>query len=324
MKNKRKALVTGGCGFVGRHFTCRLVKDEYDVTVVDDLSTGLQPSNWPTNTYLSNDIKFYHADVIDYCRNTTENFDLVIHLAAVVEGRKTIDGDPLRVAKDLAIDSVLFNWLVKSKPKPKKVVYFSSSAAYPEIYQIRTNHYPLSEDMISFVEKIGVPDMTYGWSKLSGEYLAKFATENYDLSTAIYRPFSGYGEDQSFDYPFPSIVKRAMETKPPMIVWGSGEQSRDFIHIDDIVEAVMLTKGILESFEPLNLGTGKGITFKELAKKCLNIVGRDIEIECDISKPEGSFYRVANIERMLKYYTPKIILDEGIKRTVEYFSKMQS
>ena len=157
-----------------------------------------------------------------------------------------------------------------------------------------------------------------GSNQLSGEFLARYAAESYGIATVIYRPFSGYGEDQSFDYPFPSIVKRAMETEPPMIVWGSGEQTRDFIHIDDVVEAVMISHEFLEPGDALNLGTGVGVSFYELAEKCLELAGRDIGVECDTSKPEGVFYRVANPERMFKYYRPSISLEEGIERTKEF------
>lgn len=324
MTKKSKVLITGGCGFVGRHFTHRLINDGHNVTVVDDLSTGIRPEDWPTNLQVNSELKFHQMDVRDFFKESTEPFDLVFHFAAVVGGRQKIENDPLQVATDLAIDSSLFNWLIKIKSGLKKVLYFSSSAVYPIAKQSEKINELLSEELVSFNDYIGKPDMTYGWAKLSGEYLAKFAFENYGIKSAIYRPFSGYGEDQSFDYPFPSIVNRAMETDPPMIVWGTGEQKRDFIHINDIVNIVMDTKDVLKPGEVLNLGTGIGVSFYRLAQKCLEIVGRDMEIICDTSKPAGVFHRVANIERMLKYSTPKISLEEGIERTVKFLSSQKS
>lgn len=317
MDNKR-ALITGGCGFVGRHFACRLVKDGFNVTIVDDLSSGLELNKWPSNTSLHCDVTFHHVDMRDYCRYTDETFDIVVHLAAVVGGRLTIEGVPLKVARNIAIDVDFFNWLAKCSPKPQKVIYFSSSSVYPSSYQTRAHNELLSENLVSFQNHIGIPDMTYGWSKLCGELLVKYAIEYYDLNIVIYRPFSGYGEDQSLDYPFPSIVKRAMETEPPMIIWGSGEQLRDFIHIDDIVEAVMITKDTMKSGEVLNLGTGVGVSFYELAYKILNIVGRDIPVICDRRKPEGVFSRIAQTENMYRYYKPKISLEDGIDRVSKF------
>ena len=76
------------------------------------------------------------------------------------------------------------------------------------------------------------------------------------MSDSDYRPFSGYGEDQSFDYPFPSLIRRVLNKEAPITIWGSGDQCRDFIHIDDIVEAVMQTKDVLKPGEVLNLGSG--------------------------------------------------------------------
>ena len=121
----------------------------------------------------------------------------------------TIEGDPLKVATDLAIDAMLFNWVVKEKLIPRKLLYFSSSAAYPIKEQTSSNNRLLSENMIDLNKKIELPDMTYGWAKLTGEYLAQFAAEKYGLNVVIYRPFSGYGEDQDFTYPFPSVIRRA-------------------------------------------------------------------------------------------------------------------
>jgi nucleoside-diphosphate-sugar epimerase len=91
--------------------------------------------------------------------------------------------------------------------------------------------------MIDFGEILGKPDYTYGWSKLTGEYLGRIAVEKYKLKVAVVRPFSGYGEDQEPVYPFPAIALRVAARRNPVIVWGNGLQSRDFVHIDDAVEA---------------------------------------------------------------------------------------
>ena len=194
----KRALITGGCGFVGRHFARRLLDDGWHVTVIDDLSSGLQPTDWQ---FLP--IWWWLDDLRSIIEDVDQNvFELIIHCAAVVGGRLKIDGDPLAVATDLAIDSDFFNWVVKAKNRPK-VIYFSSSAVYPTELQERKSHAKLAEHLVTFRHfRVGIPDMTYGWAKLTGELLAKHAVEKYDADVVIYRPFSGYGEDQSFDYPF--------------------------------------------------------------------------------------------------------------------------
>ncbi|MCH7744845.1 MAG: NAD(P)-dependent oxidoreductase [Chloroflexi bacterium] len=275
MKQARPAaLVTGGCGFVGRHVTLRLLADGYDVWIVDDESTGRDPRNWMVgagsweelgqNILRYNDetsVTYIRADVRDFFRQITasdnptlyagleimpERFDRAFHFAAVVGGRVKIEGDPLSVALDLAIDAEFFSWAVKARPG--QILYASSSAAYPTDLQGEEYAIALKESSINFDGTLGVPDMTYGWSKLTGEYLSRIAASSYGLSIACVRPFSGYGEDQEPDYPIPAIAGRAANREEPLTIWGSGNQGRDFVHIDDCVDAMFLAAAALPTF----------------------------------------------------------------------------
>jgi GDP-L-fucose synthase len=242
----------------------------------------------------------------------------VLHLAAVVGGRAKIEGDPLAVATDLSIDADFFNWLARTvRPDniydPKRIVYFSSSAVYPKLFQSDLGSRPLNEDMILWNNQslLGSPDMTYGWAKLTGEYLAHFAVNQYQLPVVIYRPFSGYGPGQSFDYPFPSIVKRVMDGGN-VTIWGTGEQRRDFIHINDVVEAVFATMHKLVPGEALNLGSGVGTSFNELALRAAKVLGRTIKLVSELGRPVGVMNRVADASRFLEMYQPHVDLDAGI------------
>ena len=316
------ALVTGGCGFVGRHFVKKLLQLDYQVTIVDDLSAGIPVDRWPSPVHLTHErqsrLTVHYRDFREYAATNTADFDLIIHLAAVVGGRLTIDGDPLKVATDLAIDATFFNWVVTHCPLPRKVMFFSSSAAYPIAEQAENHHRPLSEHLIDFSGYLGVPDMTYGWAKLTGEFLARHAVETYGLNIVIYRPFSGYGEDQDFSYPFPSIVRRVAGGESPVVVWGSGGQLRDFIHIDDVVEATFASAWKMRSGDVLNLGSGRGTSFIELAERTCRVIGHEAAIVTDTTKPEGVFARVGDCRKMFEYYRPKISLDEGIARAFDY------
>jgi len=273
-----KILITGHKGFVGRYFMDYLKK--YDVLGVD-IKDGY--------------------DCRAFFKTSETKYDLVIHLAAIVGGRETIEGRPLAVADNFSIDSEFFQWCLKTKPK--KVVYFSSSAAYPTYYQVEGNERKLREDMADFSSK---PDMTYGWSKMVGEYLASFVDNVY-----IFRPFSGYGTDQDLSYPFPMYIQRALQRKDPFEVWGNGKQTRDFIHIKDIVEAV-LTAIENPANGPINLGTGVSTSFLELAEMCMNTVGYKGKIITRPDKPIGCMHRVSDNSKMLSFYTPKISLEQGI------------
>lgn len=319
MKN---VLVTGGCGFMGRHLVNRLFEMGCHVTIVDDLSTGLPPMQW-VDVPEPDGFTFYQADIRHYCRNTFEKFDTVFHCAAVVGGRLKIEHNPIAVAADLSIDAEFFQWCVKAKPK--KVVYFSSSAAYPIALQRQGQHCQLSETFINFSgSRLGVPDMTYGWSKLTGEFLAQHAAKKHGLDVVCYRPFSGYGEDQSTDYPFTSIINRVLNRETPLTVWGSGDQQRDFVHVDDCVDAVFATMDKLAPGEALNIGTGVGTTFKELitfAALASGAIPSQIQVVCDKTKPEGVFARVADPYKLNQWFKPKISLQEGIKRALKALDK---
>lgn len=283
----KKILITGDQGFVGRSFHKAL--DGHDITGID-IKSG----------------KEYDARRFFASDNT--KFDLVIHLAAVVGGRMKIEGDPLGVATDLAIDSDMFQWALRTQPD--RIIYFSSSAAYPIELQARSaSAHALTESDID-LSNIKSPDMTYGWAKLTGEMLAQYA-EQEGLRVHVFRPFSGYGTDQDLDYPFPSFIERGRQQANPFQIWGDGTQVRDFIHISDIVNASLTA--VLEDIQgPVNLGTGRATSFNELAE----IVCKEFNISPTIehlpAKPTGVHYRVADPSKMMSFYTPAISLEQGV------------
>lgn len=282
----KKILITGSEGFVGRYFVEALDREDTLITKVD-IKKGL--------------------DCRDFFKRDFTHYDLVIHLAAIVGGRESIEGRPLAVADNFSIDSEFFQWCLRTEPK--QVVYFSSSAAYPISMQTPERHVKLSEGM-SCWEHTRMPDMTYGASKLIGEYLSSFVDNVY-----VFRPFSGYGTDQDLNYPFPMYVKRAKEKADPFEVWGPGTQTRDFIHIRDIVNAVLTA---LENapLGPVNLGWGRSTSFVELAQMCMDAVGYKGEIVTRPDKPIGCMHRVSDNSLMLSFYEPKITLEEGIDAAI--------
>ncbi len=166
-----KILITGGAGFVGRHFCKRFLDMGDHVYCVDSIAKhtgGLAPNaGWPLFNPLDFDnFHFFHEDCRSYFSSSNDDdFDYVLHLAAMVGGRVMIEHQPLAIAEDLAIDASYWQWAKLNKPK--KTLFFSSSGAYPIKYQTKDNYVLLAEDMIGFEQDIGMPDMTYGWSKLT-------------------------------------------------------------------------------------------------------------------------------------------------------------
>jgi nucleoside-diphosphate-sugar epimerase len=320
-----RILISGGLGFVGRHFALKFLEsDDNDVLIIDNMYSGLPLDQWYRQPRYRDRLTIKQMDIRTWFfdkKANPSNFDLIVHCAAIVGGRLKIDGDPLAVATDLSIDAEFFDWVVRRKFMPK-VIYFSSSAVYPMELQTKKHNCDLGETLVNFkVSRISRPDQTYGWSKLSGEYLANIAANKYSLDVKVYRPFGGYGEDQDFNYPFPSIIRRVLQGENPVTVWGSGEQQRDFIHIDDVVEGVLATYQQLVPGEVLNLGTGRGVSFKELANMACDILKHPAKIVNDSSKPEGVYRRVADPYKMKLIYEPKVWLEQGILRVGEHLQK---
>jgi len=287
-----KILITGHKGFVGQEYIRYFLNQGHEITGVD-----IKEGN----------------DCRDFFKTCNDQFDLIVHLAAIVGGRDTIENDPLAVGTDLSIDAEFFNWAVRTKQS--KIIYFSSSAAYPIHLQTKGSTHKLIESDIDLMD-MRSPDFTYGWAKLSGEYLAHFARQ-YGLKVYVFRPFSGYGETQDLDYPFPSFIKRVLDQVDEFEIWGDGTQVRDFIHIEDVVEATM--KAVELDIEgPINLGSGVATSFVDLAEQVFKMAQwrpkNDIKLRTD--KPVGVMYRCSDSSKMLSFYTPKISLEEGIKRSL--------
>lgn len=291
-----KVLITGHEGFVGRNFRRYFKNKNHEITGID-VKSG--------------------KDCREFFKNSSDKFDLIIHLAAIVGGRETIEKEPLSVATDLSIDAEFFNWVLRtSQPR---VVYYSSSAAYPIRHQNDGRKVKLSEDLID-LNQIENPDLTYGWAKLTGEFLAQFV-EKTGTRVHIFRPFSGFGSDQDLSYPFPSFLDRTARRVQDFQIWGNGEQVRDFIHIDDIIEGTMRAVE-LDYKKPLNLGWGRPTSFNELAELMFKVSGyRPEKVTRLIDKPTGVMFRCCEPTNFFSVYKPKISLEDAIERTLNEYNE---
>lgn len=337
-------LITGGCGFVGRNFVKRLHRTTNDIIFfVDDLSVGTHPSTWlPVGTtsrkseegleffgedermvFLKADIRVLLEALIENPNHLFETYNLnmdgfkdVFHFAAIVGGRATIDGDPMKVALDLAIDALFFRWICLNKPE--RALYPSSSAAYPVDLQTESDAIALAESDIDFT-RMGQPDMTYGWSKLTGEYLASIAAKYYEVSVTCIRPFSGFGEDQDLTYPVPAIARRAALKENPFEVWGSGKQGRDFVHIEDVMDCTLLAMDHITDGSAINIGSGKLTSFLDLIRIFTSFAGYNPDIKPLLDKPVGVHSRYANMDYVTQRlgWKPKLSLEDGMRRVYD-------
>ena len=303
-------LITGAAGFLGSWFASRFINENvgHDLWMVD---IAPKPNSLPMDA----------QDLGIWLEDFDVDVDYAFHFAAPVGGRQKIEGDPLFNADSLRLDSLFFRWAVKHA---RVAIYPSSSAVYGT--QLQGNDAKsLHEGMFSPQNPTWLaPDEMYGFTKLAGEMLA-WKSAAYGLNTLCIRPFSGYGEGQSFDYPVPSIARRAIHQEDPLTVWGPGTQRRDFIHVADIVDLTLarLEQGV-EGYQSLNLGSGHATSFNDVARVCAEIAGYEPTIENLVDKPVGVQHRWADISRQRKYGEPKIKLREGLTRVMDFIREAES
>lgn len=314
-----KALVTGAAGFVGRHMVRELCSRGWEVDGVDvhdHVGNPTVDGGW---------YRHVTGDVLEAFRAdwAVKRYDLVVHAAAAEPHRAAIDSNPMLLAANLELDAAMFRWAVRTRQY--RVLYLSSSAAYPvrlqteEHRQFAGRIVPLRERTINLTQwgKTGdwSPDANYGWTKLTGEGMAAAANDA-DVQTHIVRPFSGYGEDQSLNFPFPAIVDRAR--CGDLTVWGPPGQTRDWIHISDVINGALAVVDAGDT-RPVNLCTGIGTEMGHLARTVAALAS-DIPLDAPVTyledKPTGVMYRVGDPARMLEHYQPKVTLEEGIARAL--------
>jgi nucleoside-diphosphate-sugar epimerase len=293
------ALVTGAAGFVGRHMTAELNRRGWTVVRADP-EDGL--------------------DALNIFRSATSTrYDLIVHAAASAPHRAAIDGEAEHFARNVHLDAAMFDWAVRTGQG--RVLYLSSSAAYPIELQDSPIWGPpdspvwhvLAEDDIQ-LDDASEPDAAYGWTKLTGERMAEAARRK-GLPVTVVRPFSGYGEDQSENFPFRAILERVKRREDPLTIWGDGEQVRDWIHIDDVVAGAL---AVAESGtdEPVNLCTGIGTSMLGLAKLACHLARHVPRVELLTGKPAGVAYRVGDPTRFHQFYKPTVTLAEGVARAL--------
>lgn len=301
MSKVRTALVTGSAGFVGRHVVRRLEQDGYDIDTCDPRGHDGE-------------------DAIVLFAVESKQYDLVVHAAASGPNRLAIDDEPGHFSYNVQLDSAMFNWARRTQPR--HVVYLSSSAAYPASMQERraTNpqQRPLEEDDVS-LKYTSRPADDYGWTKLLGEMFAA-RTRSAATAVTVVRPFSGYGEDQSEDFPFGAIVERVRRQEDPVGFLGNGQQVRDWVHVDDVVATIAaLTREPIN--ETVNVCTGIGTSIKELAYMASRIAGYKPLLQAASDSWGGAHagvdYRVGDPTKMFKYHYPRVNLAQGIARRLE-------
>ena len=305
-------LLTGGAGFIGSHIVKRLVGEGAVVRVVDNLSTG-QVARLEN---LRCSIEYVEADLADnlVSDEVVKDVDYVLHQAAVPSVQRSVC-DP--IGTNRANVTATLNLLESCrKAKVRRFVYAASSSAYGD-----TEVLPKSEEMPPN------PLSPYALQKLVGEHYCKLYYSLYGLETVCLRYFNvfGPGQDPHSEYSavIPKFISKLLINEP-ITVYGDGEQSRDFTYVENVVDANLLALQATKACgKVLNVGCGERITLNTLIQLLEEIVGVKAKVSYSASKPGDVRHSLAdiNLARRLLEYEPKVMVKEGLRRTVEAFVK---
>lgn len=307
----KKVIVTGGAGFIGSNLVDELSKRN-SVTVVDDLSTGKMENI----AHLKN-IDFILGSITDpgLLKKAFEGAEYVFHLAALPSVQRSVD-DPL-ASNAANVDGTLNVLLAARDCGVKKVVYASSSAVYGDEPTL-----PKREDMMPG------PLSPYAVGKITGEYYARVFSELYGLRTVCLRYFNVYGprQDPASEYSavIPIFISRILAGKAP-VIFGDGNQTRDFAFVRDVVRANILSMEKEQAEGVFNIACGKRTSLNQLAGIIMEILGLEAGLIHEKPRPGDIQDSLADISaaRNELGYEPEYDLMSGLKETVDWFRKRQ-
>ncbi|MHB8032538.1 UDP-glucose 4-epimerase [Clostridium botulinum] len=300
-----KVLVSGGAGFIGSNLVDKLINLGHNVCIIDNLSTGnINNVNKKAQLYINDILDPNVSKIFE-----KEKFDIVYHLAAQIDVQKSITNpifdSNVNVCGTINIINNCVNYNVK------KIVYSSSAAVYghPEYLPIDEGH--------------GIrPISYYGLSKYTAEeYIRVFSNlNNLDFTILRYANVYGIRQDPKGEGGVISIFMNSLLKKQPLYIFGDGSALRDYIFVEDIVDAniAALSGGGKERF---NIGTGVYTSVKELAENMIDIIGLKCNIEYESARKGdivNSYFNISKAKNKLNWI-PKFSLKYGLKKTIEYY-----
>ncbi len=313
--NFEKVLVTGGAGFIGSHIVDRLLADDFEVTVLDNLSSG-KMKNIAQHLNKKN-LHFIKGDIRDddAVKKAVRDFDAMVHEAALVSVTRSVE-NPFRT-NEVNVTGTLNLLKASLDAGVKRFIYASSSAVYGE-----TETLPKKETLPPR------PISPYAASKLAAESYCKTFYKVYGLETVSLRYFNVYGPRQTYG-PYSGVItifiNRLLNDKPP-IIYDDGTQTRDFTDVHDAVQASLLSLNCKNAVgEEFNIATGVQTTVNQLAQTLLGLTGKtSLQPMYADPRPSDIKHSYADISKAKKIlgYKPKITLKEGLKKLIEWYKKI--
>jgi len=310
----KNVLVTGGNGFIGSFVVERLLKDGANVSVASRTQKKFL-------THVENDIKFVKCDLLNKsdALNACKDQDFVFHLASRVAGiGYNIEHSGTMMTENSIMSLNMLDAARKSSIE--RYQYISSTCVYPREASIPT---PEGEGMLGDPEP---SNLGYGWAKRVGELQAKMHAKEFGMKVSIIRPMNAYGPRDDFDpetsHVIPALIRKIINAKTEVSIWGSGNQTRAFVYVDDVARGMLMTLEKLTIPDPINIGTNEEIKIKDLVSMIVKITGRnDLQIKYDTTKPEGQLRKTASTKKAeeLIQFKPKYSLEEGLKHIIDWY-----
>jgi nucleoside-diphosphate-sugar epimerase len=313
----QKVLVTGGCSFIGSHLVDALLARAATVRVADDLSSGTR-ANIEGWLELGR-VEFLEGNLLDagLADRAVHGMDHVFHLAANHGGRGYIDLHQAACATNLALDGLMIR--AAHRAGVGHFTFASSGCVYPDHLQ----HDP--SEVLYLTEDLVKPpydaDNLYGWAKLMCELTLQAYHRDFGLKCASLRYFTAYGERCLENHAVIAMIARAFVKQDPFIVWGTGEQIRNWTHVSDIVEGTILAAEKIDDGTAVNLGTMERTRVIDAARMILERTGVKAKLQPDPSKPTGPYNRVCDntLGKKLLGWEPKVTFSEGLDRTIKWY-----
>lgn len=313
----KRCLVTGAAGFIGSHLVRRLLSEGNIVIGIDSFTDYYERSQKERNLAGlagRGDFTLIEGDLVEYpLGEILDGVELVFHLAAQA-GVRASWGDNFRIYTDnnvLATQRLLEACL---KTNPEKVVYASSSSVYGD-----TDRLPVREDALP------APVSPYGVTKLAAEHLCRLYWKNFGLPAVSLRYFTVYGPGQRPDMAFHRFLK-AIILDQPLVIFGDGEQTRDFTFIDDIVEANMLAAAKGRDGEVYNIGGGHRMKLKDVIGIIKEVTGQRAQLEFSSEEKGDVKHTHSDTSKAVSHmgFLPRHDLEEGIKAEFDWLENIMS